>query len=261
MRRFFRSFCGAAALALCSCVGTAGGELFELSGYAAGPAEADGGLSFETSRGYRVKLDQARLFVGGMYLNRSRPTSVASETSCSLPGIYVAEVLNGREIDLLSGKLQPFPQLGFATSERALSGEVWLSQGDVNQVGGNTTILRVAGVAERGGESFPFEGKLSIGNNRLIAATDPALPGQHPICKQRVVSPIPSDLQARPHGALLLRIDPRGMFGNVDFATLGKDGDIYEFADAWGVDQASDNLYAGLHRSSGVYSFSWIEEK
>jgi hypothetical protein len=245
---------------LTGCVGTTGGELIELSAYAAGPEDAQTPTSFENSLGYRVELSEARLFVGGIYLNRSRPSSVASDTSCSLPGIYVAEVLSGRDLDLLSAEPQPFPARGFATTERALTGEVWLHQGDVNQEAGGGVVLRVAGSAERDGQRRAFSGRLTIGKNRVVTPTDAAVPGQHPICKQRVVSPIPLDLRPAEGRALLLRIDPRAMFGNVDFDTLEEQQGELRFADASGVNQASDNLYAGLRRSSGVYEFSWMEE-
>ena len=248
-------------LLLGGCVGTTGGELLELEAFAAGPPDATAaGLRFESSLGYQVELSQAQLYVGGIYLNRSRQTSVASDTSCTLAGIYVAEVLDGLEVDLLSAEPQPFPSPGFATSELALTGEVWLSQGDVNREASSTPILRVAGSAERDGHSYPFAGTLTIGNNRVIAPSDPAQPGMHPICKQRIVTPIPLQLTPEPGKALLLRIDPRGMFGNVDFETLSSAGDTYRFADEPGVDQASDNLYAGLRRSRGVYTFDWLED-
>ena len=60
--------------------------------------------------------------------------------------------------------------------------------------------------------------------------------------------------------SLLLTIDPREMFGNVDFQTLEASDGVYRFADESGVNQASDNLYAGLRRSSGVYRFGWQEQ-
>jgi hypothetical protein len=249
------------AVAPSGCVGTTGGDLFELKAYAAGPAHAEGTLSFENGRGFRVQLSEARLLVGGMYLNRSRPTSVSADTSCSLAGIYVAEVLAGREIDLLSGKPQAFPDLGFATSDVAQTGEVWLTSGDVNQIESHTSVLQVSGVAEHDGQSYPFSAELSIGENRSVPPSDPALPGQHPICKQRIVSPIPVNLKPRAGASLLLRIDPRAMFANVDFARLTETDGIYRFADESGVDPASDNLYAGLRRSTGVYSFSWLEDR
>lgn len=244
-----------------SCVGTTGGDLFELEAYASGTSDADGGLSFTNSQGYDVRLDEARLFVGGFYLNRSRPASVSSDTSCTLAGIYVTQVLGGREVDLLSAELQPFPSQALSTDERALSGEVWLTRGDVNQAASSATVLSVKGRAEGRGRAYPFEGTLSIGQNRVVPATDPALPGQHPICKQRVVSPIPVDLAGSAGQSLRLYIDVRGMFANVDFATLGEGKDGYVFADESGVNQASDNLYLGMRRATGVYSFSWSEEK
>jgi hypothetical protein len=238
------------------CVGTTGGDLLTLEAYASGPSDADGSLRFQTGHGYQVELTEARIFMGGVYLNQSQPTSVSAETACGLPGIYVAEVLGGRELDLLSGAPQSFPNPGFTTTERALTGEVWLTSGDVNQPSSDTVILRVAGTAERDGKSYPFEGALTIGQNRSIEPTNPALPGQFPICKQRIVSPIPVDLKPSSGKALVVRVDPRPMFGNVDFATLTETNGRYVFADETGVDQASDNLYAGLRRSTGVYDFS-----
>lgn len=243
------------------CVGTTGGDLLELHAYAAGVDGAQPGWSFDNSLGYRVELDEARLFVGGLYLNRSRQASVSSDTSCTLAGIYVAEISGGREVDLLSSVPQPFPNSGVATTEPAATGEVWLSRADVNEPSASTVVLRVSGRAERAGVVYPFSGTLSIGQNRVIPPTDIALPGQHPICKQRIVSPIPVNLAASAGRDLLLRVDARGMLANVDFDTLSDSGGDYHFADANGVDQASDNLYAGMRRSSGVYSFTWLEKK
>ncbi len=252
-----------AAVALCftylGCVGTTGGELFEIESYAAGVDEA--ALPFVNSRGYRVTLSEARVFVGGVYLNRSRPASVAADTSCTLAGVYVAEAQGGAEIDLLSPQPQQLPGRGVATNERALSGEVWLTRGDVDRVESAGEVLKIAGTAERDGHSLAFSGRLSIGKNRVIAPSNEALPGQNPICKQRIVSPIPVDLQGSPGDALLLRVDVRAMFSNVDFATLEQtSGGEHVFADRSGVNQASDNLFAGLRRASGVYQLSWENE-
>jgi hypothetical protein len=204
--------------------------------------------------------------VGGVYHNRARATSVASETSCTLKGVYVAELLGGADIDLLSDARQPFPGFGFATSERARTAEVWLTRGDVNAAEDSGPLLRVAGSAERDGRHYDFSGVLSIGPERVPEPIDPALPGQYPICKQRIVSPIPIDFQLREHDALQLDIDVRAMFANVDFMTLGgaegvgagsaDDGERV-FADSPGVDQASDNLYSGM-RSSAAYQLSAV---
>lgn len=242
------------------CVGTTGGDLLELLAFAAGPRDATfGPLRFRSSRGYLVELAEARLWVGGLYLNRSRAASVASDTSCSLPGIYVAQVLGGLHVDLLSPEPQPFPSTGYATAERALTGELWLAEGDVNEPESEREVLHVSGTAERAGQRWPFAATLSIGQSRSVPSTDAALPGQHPVCKQRIVSPIPLDLLPAPGRALLLRADPRAMFGNVDFQTLSASDGVFQFADESGVDQASDNLYAGLRRSTGVYSLGLME--
>lgn len=246
------------ALGSTACVGTAGGDLFEFDAVAVGAAQAeDGTYSFESGRGFDVTLTQARVHVGAVYLNQAVATSVSSDTSCTLAGIYVAEVTSGLDVDALSRDWQPFPVRGHATADHAPTGEVWLTGGDINEEADPTVILDVAGTAQREDAEYPFEGELTIGTHRIVVPPNPALPGAKPICKQRVVSPIRTDITPREGGTLVLHIDPAGMFGNVDFTTLepGPDG-IYRFADD-ASNQASDNLYSGLRASAGVYSFSW----
>lgn len=240
------------------CVGTTGGELLEFDAYAAGPESADGAsYSFVNGRGYSVRLTRARVHVGAIYLNRSVQTSVGSETSCTLSGVYVAQVTSGLDVDALSGELQRFPSIGAATTDRALTGEVWLTGGDVNALDDRRVILDVAGVAAKDGVEYPFDGELTIGANRALPPPNPALPGARPICRQRIVSPIPVDLTLSPGGALTLRIDPAGMFSNVEFSSLEATGaGRFQFADD-SRNQASDNLYNGLRDGRGVYSFAW----
>lgn len=248
----------AAALVGPSCNGSTGGELFELEAYAAGPEGAAGGsYDFTTPRGYHVTLTKAVLHIGAVYLNQAVPTSVASDTSCTLPGIYVAEVTEGMDVDVLDPSPQKFPALGSANSERARTGEIWLSGGDLYAENDTTVIASIEGMAEKGGESFPFSARITIGKNRKVPADDPALPGAKPICKERVVSPIAVDLTAEEGGALFLRVDPAGWFGNVEFADLEEKAGIYRFRDD-GDDQPSRNLYAGLRANAGVYELSWV---
>jgi hypothetical protein len=68
------------------------------------------------------------------------------------------------------------------------------------------------------------------------------------------------DFQIAAGGTLVVRVDPRGFFANVDFATLPAiDGEsVRRFTDGPG-DQASTNLYGGLRASVGTYSFNWLE--
>ena len=173
-----------------------------------------------------------------------------------LAGIYVAEVNAPLVVDLLSAQPQPFGQLGTALTERAVTGEVWLNGGDVNELHDPTVVLEVAGVAAKSGTLRVFRGSLSIAANRA-GMPRPSAPGAAPICKQRIVSPIPVDLRLSRGGRLLLEIDPAKMFAGVDFALLpeGPDG-VFTFEDA-NTPGPSLSLYNGLHRSAGVYALRW----
>jgi hypothetical protein len=254
-------FVAISGLALTSCIGTTGSDLFTFDAAAAGPADAVAGqpLSFSTGRGYQVTLSRARVHVGAVYLNKAIPVSGAQATSCVLPGVYVAQVTAGLDIDALSPVLQPFPAQGEAIEARAIAGEVWLTGGDVNAAEDSTVILDVAGTAEKAGMAYPFEGQLTIGNNRLGPINDPSQPGAHPICKERIVSPIPLRLDVRSGGSLLLRVDPRGLFQNVEFSGLDQASvspPLYRFSDAT-EGQPSVNLYGALGSREGTYELLW----
>lgn len=251
----------ASSACLSGCVGTTGGEIFSFDAAAAGPADAAPGqpYTFQTSYGYTVTLTRAKIHVGAVYLNRSRSSSVSSGTECQLPGIYVAEVTRGMDIDILSPALQPFPEKGFATTDRASTGEVWLFGSDVNAASDDTLLLDIAGTAEKAGQTYPFTGTITIGQNRVIPPPSKATPGANPPCKQRIVSPIPVNLTAEEGDRLVLRIDPRGLFANVEIADLEKTSDDppqYRFRDDNG-DAPSRALYAGLRASTGTYAITW----
>jgi hypothetical protein len=187
--------------------------------------------------------------VGALYLNQSLPVSGAQNTSCILPGTYVAEVTIGAEVDLLSPAEQPFPRLGTGVTIPALAGQVWLTGGDINTLADATPILHVEGTADQNGVSLAFAGTLTIGVNRAANAT-----GGNPVCKQRIVSPIPASLEPRAGGRLLFTVDPRLFFVNVDF-TAPMSG-AYVFPDD-SSDQPGRNLYQNLH-SSAPYHFAWV---
>lgn len=252
-----------AALALlCSgCVGTTGYDLVEFDAAVAGPPGGDGSsLSFETSRGYEVTLTEARLHVGAIYLNRSLPQAGIQETSCTLPGTYVAQVTTGGDFDLLSPEPQPFPERGLGSATPALSGEAWLMGGAIDAEEDSTPIFRFEGLAARGAETFPFTGEITIGQNRAIPPADPVTqPGSNPICKQRIVTPIPTDVVPAGDGALVLRADPAEMFDLVEFASLAEGGAPapYAFVDAL-EGQPAVSLFQGLHRASSAWWFEWI---
>ena len=246
------------AVAASGCVGTTGGDTFSFEAFARGAGTGTADTPYVNGLGYSLVLTRARVHVGAMYVNRAAPTSVSSDTSCTLPDVYVAEVPFPLEVDALAVEPVRFPALGQATADHGRTGEVWLTGGDVNDPSDSTVILAVAGTATRGNAEYPFEGALTIGDNRL-QPTPPELPGLKPICKERIVTPIPTDVTLARDGRLTLTIDAARMFSNVDFSLLEAGGDgVYRFEDDPSkADAASINLYVGLRASSGIYHFTF----
>ena len=246
------------------CVGTTGGDIVDFQAAASGPEGAIAGqpLRFDTARGWHVELTTARMHIGAMYLSDYSPPSGSQITSCILPGSYVAQVIEGRDIDLLSGKSQLFPVLGHGTALEALSAQVWLTGGDVNNPNDPpqpTVVLQLAGSAQDGSTARKFTAQLTIANNRISGTG--AVAGADPICTERIVSPIPTSVQIESSGALLLRIDPRLLFTNVDFGALTQQNADKSYAfsdDPSATDQPSVNLYDNLKQAGPLYAFSWM---
>jgi hypothetical protein len=242
-------------LVFVACVGTTGGAIVDFPAVVVTVPEAK---DFTNDRGWHVVLAKARLHIGAVYLDSALPVSGAQSSNCILPGTYVAEVTSGLDIDLLSPAAQPFPDLGHGTTTPARAAQVWLTAGDVNLEDDSTPMLVIEGIADRAGDVRPFSGTIVIGKNR--APTTPT-PGASPICKQRIVSPIPTSVGVEKSGTLRLTIDARQLFVNVDFGGLEKSGaTTYVFSDEPGSDgytQPSINLYENLHSGGALYAFSW----
>ena len=242
-----------------SCVGTTGGEVIIFHAAAAGPADAIAGepYPFVSGRGWNVTLTRAKMHIGALYLSRSMPVSGAGVTSCVLPATYVGEVTDGTDVDLLSPAPQPFPAPGKgATSPRAIAAQIWLTHVRVDEAEDTDPVLDVEGTAEKNGDVKPFKGTLTIGKNRT-PGTDSTQAGSASICKQRIVSPIPVSIVLGDTGYLFIRIDPKQLFHNVDFATLPPAVAGFAFSDEGNPkDQASRNLYLALHEN--IYSFEWV---
>ena len=248
-----------------ACSGTTGYGLvsFDVAAVGAADAKANVPYEFTSDRGFHVVLTSAKLHVGAIYLDQSLPTSGSAETACTLPGTYTAQVRSGLDIDLLSPEIQPFPEQGTGSTLPARVAQLWLTGGDVNATDDATVILAVTGTADKGGDAFPFTAHLTIGKNRAgVASVGTALPGAHPICKQRIVSPIVTSITARAGGLLLLHVDPKPLFLNVDFSALHKFADdppTYGFSDT-SDDQPSLNLYQNLRAAGAAYQFEWKEQ-
>lgn len=266
-----RGLCARVAVAtssvvvLASCIGTTGSSLVTFRAFAAGPADlppnvAAEGLSFVNGLGWSIRLTRAKLHIGALYLNRSVPVSGGQERECFLPGVYVAQVAGGLDVDALSPTLQPFSETGNGTADNAVTGEVWLTGGPIDAQDDRTIIADVAGSATRNGESIRFEGTVTIGRNRVVANGDPARPGAQPLCSARIVTPVATSITPTDGGSLVVRVDPRGWFRNVELAELAPvttTSDLRRIPDELEPAPAY-NLYVGLRAASGVYRFEWI---
>lgn len=250
----------AASLWVCgiACEGSAGNHLVTFAAAAAGPTDATSPLTFVNGVGYDVTLVSAMLHVGAIYLNQTQPLAGAQATSCILPGVYVGQEVEGRDVDLLLADAQPFPAPGQGTDLQALAGEVWLTHGDVDRVDDPLPMLQVDGTAAKDGATYPFAGTITIGANRSVPAPTAIQPGANPICKQRIVTPIPVDVTLARGGALTLRADPRALLANVDFSQLTPTDDVppvFVFDDL-SQTHPSRLLYIALH-SAATYGFEW----
>jgi len=244
-----------------ACVGSSGDRVVDFEAVASGPRDAVAGepLSFDGSHGWQVTLTRAQLHIGALYLAPDMPAS-GEASNCILPGDYLAQVVQGRDVDLLSSEPQAFPTLGRGSTLEARAGQVWLTGGDVNLADDPTpptVILQLSGSALRGSELRPFEAKLTIAENRVSPSAGAARSSA--ICDERIVSPIPTSIRVQNDGALWLRVDPRRLFTNVDFGTLEADGDVFVFKDD-SSDPPSANLYENLKQAGDSYEFSWVAE-
>jgi hypothetical protein len=228
-------------LVLAACVDTTGSALVTFHAAAAGPADATGGpLTFGD-----ITITKAKLHVGAVYLRLTQPSAGSQEQPCILPAYtYNGEVREGFDVDLLSPDPQPFPVDGSGTADSSLIAEVWLTGGPVDATEDRTVILDLMGTAA----GKPFSASFHIGANFALPGS-PGQPGAHAICKQRIVTPIRLDPPFAPTqgGTLLVRVDPRGWFTNVDFTKLAADGAFPDSND----DQNSLNLFNAMSATAG----------
>ncbi len=250
----------AVAFTCIACGGSTGSNLVTFAAAASGPVDADGGpMTFLAGSGALVTLTQATLTVGAIYLNQAVPLSGSASSACISPGIYVGQAFGPVSVDLLSANAIPFPTIGEGTQTLAKTAEVWLAVGDVNAQESATAIFSMRGVATQDAGTFPFAATVSIGSNRSIPTSNPALPSANAICHQRIVSPIAVEVTPRDGATLVLRIDPRGMLNNIDFTSLGMGADGTFVIPDKNVG-AGRELLRGLRATSGVYSFEFLNE-
>ncbi len=241
-----------------ACSGETGSGLVEFSAFAGADETTTNPARFRTETGYDVELDQAELHVGALYLNRARPILGAQDTACILPGLYTAEVRSGMTFDALDPKLIRFGEPGHGTLEPAATGEVWLTGGEIDAQNDPTPILTYAGTATKDGVARRFRGVVTIGQNRALPSSDPATPGANPLCKQRIVTPIPVDITPSHTGTLVLRVRPEVWFARVDFGHLPVGTELThlnQIPDSLD-DPTSNTLFQGLRAAHG-YRIEW----
>jgi hypothetical protein len=247
------------ALLCAACIPSTGGKRVQFQATANGLAEA---AAFDTPSGYAVSLTRAQLFVGALYFNQTNPANYNQSPACILPGIYSGEVRGGLSVDALNPALQQFPVAGNGDTWPTHVAELWLTDADVNDTDSTRVVIDVAGTATKGADSFPFEGQLTIGSNRDTPPKNPALPGSSPICKQRIVTPIPAELTLGEGGTVRLTVDARRWFDSVDFSALTQAQAsplVYRFIDSTVQGGQPDvALYnAARAASDQTYRFEW----
>ncbi len=260
-------FTSVLALLGASCLDSTGNRLVGFKAQASGdPAlglVAGQPYTFTSGRGYEVTLTTARLFVGAVYLSTLEPMTASGsvEAPCVTPGLITGEVRGGLLVDVLDPTPQVFPAPGVGSDVPTRSAQLWLTSGDVSAADDSQVILHVEGTAARGGTSWPFVGKLTLGKNRALPPRSAALPSANPICEQRIVTPIPfaAALDGR---AVWLKVDPRAYFASVNFGTLlqvSSTPPSYAFRDdAATADQADNALFNGLRAASGPYRLELV---
>jgi len=207
-----------AGIAVASCNGTTGDQLVTFPAYASGAAGASQPF---TAGAYTVQLTSAKMRLGALYFDEAPPGTGFDGPVCIASGVYAAQVPGPVEVDLLSTQPQEFAVLGNGSADTAQSWQIWLTDGDVNEVN-SAHVVDLEGVATAGdGTRYSFGAVVTINDNRLPAVSDPSQPGQSPICKQRIVQIGGLELTFSQGGTLQVTVDPRRWFDlGVDFSQL-----------------------------------------
>jgi hypothetical protein len=258
------------AFLLASCNGTTGDALITFTAYARGPAGASQPF---TVGAYSIALTKAQMRIGAVYVDQSPLGNQAEGPVCIVPDVFAAQVPGPIEVDLLSDQAQEFSVYGQGTLDKGLSWQMWLTDGDINEVN-HAHMVDLQGVATRtaDGKTFPFAAIVTINDNRLVTTVDPASPGANPICKQRIVLIGGLDTAFFDGGQLTVTVDPRAWFPlDYDFANLPSvqsatcvngDTDVpidpaVDFGDAT-VCIPDTNLASGAGASQGAELFAAI---
>jgi len=209
MRRALPPLILASGILALSCNGTTGDNLLTFSAYASG---AQGASQPFTAGDFTIQLTAARMHIGAVYFDEAPPGTGFDGPVCIASGVYAAQVPGPVDVDLLSTAPQEFSVYGNGSADTAQSWQVWLTDGDVNEVN-LTPIVQLEGTAtDASGNVVSFGAAVTINAvNRSKGSSDPSQPGNNPLCKVRIVQ-IPTDIAFAPGGTLTMTVDPRIWF-------------------------------------------------
>jgi hypothetical protein len=223
-----------------SCGGTTGDALIHFSAYASGVSEASKPFStFVASRpdaAFTVQLTMAKMHIGALYFDESPPSTGFDTPECITPDVYAAQVPGPVDIDLLSTQPQEFSVFGNGSADVAESWDLWFTDGavegqvdDIDAMTNRLHTVELTGIATRISDQtkYPFGAIVTInqtdsGAGARLKQPSPALPGEYPICKERILQIGGIDLAFYPGGTLRMAVDPTAWFktANIDFANL-----------------------------------------
>lgn len=250
-----------------ACVGSTGGGLVSFKAAGAGPKDAVKGapLSFavraSSGKVFSVTLSRAKMHVQAVYLNRVTSTGTQRDDGCYEATSYIGEVRADLDIDALDPSPQYFPKDGTALADRALTADLWLGSGaidDFTQESARTVVFDAAGTAQAPGEeAISFSAAFKIDLNRRRAPRSATYPGTNLICQLRIVDHVPVDVLPVEGGTLVLRVDPRGWFLGTDFDEVKKAAGAgaappYVLADE--PKGVSVGVFDNMRRNAGVYT-------
>jgi len=229
----------AAGLAGASCTGTTGDALITFTPYAAGVPGADQPF---TVGGYSIRLTSASMYIGAVYFDESPPSTGFDAPACTASDIFAAQVPGGVQVNLLSTQPQEFSVYGSGSADVALSWDLWLWDGGSNNNPNNdinintsyiptATLTGTATLLSDPSRVYSFGAIVEINPGtsgdtagaRGMPISNAALPGQYPICKDRILQIGGIDLAFYQAGTLLVTVDPRAWFAatvGIDFSNL-----------------------------------------
>jgi hypothetical protein len=226
--------------------------------------DAGGAYTFETSLGWQVELDSAKIVLGPFYFN-IQPSQSATVRS----GVVIYQVVSQVVVDPLDPTLHAVDGGGSGLTGQAVAVEIDLFPPDATQTVDDIELLNhssafLSGTASRptdaGVEAIPFEGFITI--NETLAND------ANPLTALQRVNNAGCDLDfTTAPSAVQLRVDPAHWFDGADFSSLlqlGDGGMATPTADGgaftWGIQSSfHTEVLSGIQSQTGVYLFQLID--